>query len=102
MAVIVSVPAAKPSDAVAFTVMVPVAVLPEPSDTCVTLPMVTPPVVNVMGPVSVPAVVPDTVAVRVTLLPNGNDVGLAVTAVVVAAVPEAATVTVVLELVDPR
>ena len=62
--------------------------------------MVTPAVVNVIGPVSVPAVVPVTVAVRVTLLPNANDVGLAVTAVVVAAVPEAATVTVVPVLVD--
>ena len=97
----VSVPAAKPSDAVAFTVRVAVAVLPVPSVTCLTVPMVTPPVVNVIGPVSVPAVVPVTVAVRVTLLPNGNDEGLAVTAVVVGCVPEAATVTVTLVLVDP-
>jgi hypothetical protein len=62
--------------------------------------MVSPPVVNVIGPVSVPAVVPDTVAVRVTLFPNGNEVGLTVSAVVVAAVPEATTVTATLELLD--
>ena len=98
---IVSVPGAKPSDDVAFTVRVAFAVLPDPGDTCLTVPMFTPPVVNVICPVSVPAVAPDTVAVRVTLLPNGNDEGFAVTAVVVAAVPEATTVTVVLELVDP-
>jgi hypothetical protein len=58
-------------------------------------------VVNVIGPVSVPAVWPVTVADRVTLLPKAKDVGLALTAVVVGAVPCADTVTVTLELVDP-
>ncbi len=51
------------------------------------MPIVIPPVVNVSGPVSVPAVVAVMVAFNVTLLPNANDVGLAVTVVVVAAVP---------------
>jgi hypothetical protein len=63
--------------------------------------MVTPPVVNVTGPVSVPAVVPETVAVSVTLFPKGNVVGLAVTVVVVAAVPDATTVITTAELLDP-
>jgi hypothetical protein len=59
------------------------------------------PVVNVTGPVSVPAVEPVTVADSVTLLPRGKLVGLMVTAVVVGAVPCDDTVTVTLELVDP-
>jgi hypothetical protein len=63
--------------------------------------MVTVPVVNVTGPVSVPAVFPVTVAVRVRLAPIANDVGLATSAVVVASVPEETTVTETLELVDP-
>ena len=93
-------PAAKPSDAVALTVSVAVAVLPAPILTCLTVPIVIPPVVNVTGPVSVPAVVAVIVDVRVTLLPSANEVGLAVTVVVVAAVPWAETVTVTLELVE--
>src|SRR5450631_2374292 len=97
----ISEPAVKPSDAVALTVRVAVAVLPAPILTCWTLPIVELPVVNVIGPVSVPAVEPVTVADKVTLLPNGKDVGLALTAVVVAAVPCATTVIVTLELVDP-
>jgi hypothetical protein len=97
----ISEPGVKPSDAVALTVRVAVAVLPAPILTCWTLPIVELPVVNVIGPVSVPAVDPVTVADRVTLLPNGNDVGFALTAVVVAAVPCATTVIVTLELVDP-
>jgi hypothetical protein len=102
VAVMVSVPAAKPSDAVAAeTLKTPVAVLPDPSVTCLTVPMVTPPVVNVTGPVSVPAVAPVIVAVSVTADPNANVVGLAVTAVVVAAVPDATTVIATVELVDP-
>ena len=48
-----------------------------------------------------PAVVPEIVAVSVTAAPNGNVVGLAVTAVVVAAVPDATTVITVAELLDP-
>ena len=44
---------------------------------------------------------PETVAVSVRLAPNANDVGLAVTIVVVAAVPDAATVTATAELLDP-
>ena len=77
------------------------AVLPAPILTCLTVPIVMPPVVNVIGPVSVPAVVAVMVAFNVTLAPNANEVGLAVTVVVVAAVPWDATVTVTLELVDP-
>jgi hypothetical protein len=65
------------------------------------VPIVFPPVVNVIGPVSVPAVVPLTVAANVTLLPKGKLLGVMVTAVVVAAVPCATTVIVTLELVDP-
>jgi hypothetical protein len=97
----VSVPGAKPSDAVALTVRLAVAVLPAPIVTCLTVPIVCPPVVNVTGPVSVPGVVAVTVADRVTLLPSATDVGLALTVVVVTAVPCAVTVTVTLELVDP-
>jgi hypothetical protein len=92
VAVIVSVPATKPSDAVALTVSDAVAVLPGAIVTCWTVPIVFPPVVNVSGPVSVPAVpVPVTVAARVTLLPRGKVEGVMVTAVVVAAVPWATT-----------
>jgi hypothetical protein len=97
----ISEPGVKPSDAVALTVRVAVAVFPAPILTCWTFPMVELPVVKVTGPVSVPAVVAVTVADRVMLLPNGRDVGLALTEVVVAAVPCACTVTVRLELVDP-
>ena len=99
----VSVPAAKPRDAVALTVRVAVAVLPAPIVTCLTVPIVVPPVVNVIGPVSVPAPagVPLTVAANVTLLPKGKLAGVMVTVVVVAAVPCATTVIVTLELVDP-
>jgi hypothetical protein len=97
----VSVGGAKPSDAVALTVRLAVAVSPAPIVTCLTVPIVCPPVVNVTGPVSVPAVVAVTVALRVMLLPSANDAGLALTVVVVAAVPCAATVTVALELVEP-
>ncbi len=56
---------------------------------------------NVTGPVKVPAVVALTVAVNVMLLPKAKLVGFAVTVVVVAAVPEAATITVTLELDEP-
>ena len=82
------------------TVRVAVAVLPDPSVTCLTVPIVVPAVVNVTGPVSVPAVCPVTVAVRVRLAPIANDVGLATTAVVVACVPEDTTFTVTPALVD--
>ena len=97
----VSVPATNPSEAVAFTVRV--AVLPGPIVTCWTVPMVFPPVVNVIGPVSVPAPAgsPLTAAAKVTLLAKGKLAGVMVTVVVVAAVPCATTVTVTLELVDP-
>jgi hypothetical protein len=87
----VSVPATNPSEAEAFTVSDAVAVLPDPMVTCWTVPIVFPPVVNVIGPVSVPAVVPLTVAANVTLLPKGKLVGVMVTVVVVAAVPCATT-----------
>jgi hypothetical protein len=97
----VSVPAAKPSDVAVVTVAVAVAVLPDPRVTCFTVAIVVPPVVKVTGPVSVPAVVPETVAVSVRLAPNGNVVGLAVTAVVVAATPDATTVIGRVLLVDP-
>jgi hypothetical protein len=63
--------------------------------------MVTPPVVKTTGPVSGPAVVPEIVAVSVTAAPNANVVGLALTAVVVAAVPDDTTVIVSVLLVDP-
>jgi hypothetical protein len=102
VAVMVSVPGVKPSDVVAArTFKTAVAVLPDPSVTCLTVPMVTPPVVNVTGPVSVPAVVPEMVAVSVMGPPNARLVGLAVSAVVVAAVPDAATVTTTAALLDP-
>src|SRR5258707_15641883 len=78
VAVMVSVPATKPSDAVALTVSDAVAVLPGAIDTCWTVPIVFPPVVNVIGPVSVPGVVAGTVAERVTLLPRGKLVGVMV------------------------
>jgi hypothetical protein len=98
----VSVPAAKPSDAVAAeTGNDAVAVSPVPIVTCLTVPIVIPPVVNVNGPVSVPAVVPVMVADSVTGRPNAKVVGLAVTTVVVAAVPEDTTVTLTVALVDP-
>src|SRR5271156_2971327 len=98
----VSVPAAKPSDAVAAaTFKVAVAELPVPIVTCDTVPIVIPPVVNFNGPVSVPAVVPVMVADRVTAPPKAKVVGLAVTTVVVAAVPEDATVKAMVELVEP-
>src|SRR5471030_2829322 len=98
----VSVPVAKPSEAVAAaTFKVAVAVLPVPIVTWETVPILIPPVVNVNGPVSVPAVVPVMVAERVTGPPKAKVVGLAVTTVVVAAVPEDATVTVIVELVEP-
>ena len=96
----VSVPATKPSDAVAETVKVAVAVSPVPSVTCLTVPIVTPAVVKVTGPVSVPGVVPVTVAVNVMLLPKPTVVGLAVTAVVVGRIPCDLTVTVTVVLVD--
>src|SRR3984885_15556050 len=97
----ISAPGVKPRAAVALTVRVAVAVLPEPIVTCATLPMVELPVVNVTGPVSVPGVVPVTVADSVMLLPKAKDVGFALTVVVVTAEPCATTVTVRLELVDP-
>ena len=65
------------------------------------MPIVFPLVVKVTGPVSVPAVDPETVAFRVTALPNGIVVGLAVIAVVVVWVPDATMVSVTLEAVDP-
>ena len=80
--------------------MVAVAVSPDARVTCLTVPIVIPPVVNVTGPVRVPAVFPVTVAVSVRLAPIANDVGLATTAVVVACVPEATTVIGMPELVD--
>ena len=97
----VSVPATKPSDAVAAeTLRTAVAVSPVARVTCLIVPIVMPPVVKVTGPVSVPAVAPVTVAVKVTLLPKAKLVGLATPAVVVACVPCDTTVTVTLELVD--
>ena len=102
VAVMVSVPGVKPSDAVAaVTGRLAVAVLPGPSVTCLTVPIVVPLVVKVTGPVSVPAVSPDTVALKVMALPNAIVVGLAVTAVVVIWVPDATIVSVKLEAVDP-
>jgi hypothetical protein len=89
VAVMVSVPGVKPSDAVAaVTGRLAVAVLPDPSVTCLTVPMVVPLVVKVTGPVSVPALAPDTVAFSVMALPKGIVVGLAVTVVVVGWVPD--------------
>jgi hypothetical protein len=55
----------------------------------------------VTGPVSVPAVAPETVADSVKAAPNAKVVGLAVTTVVVAAVHDATTVIVSVLLVDP-
>jgi hypothetical protein len=98
----VSVPAVNPSDAVAVTVRLAVAVLPDPSVTWLTLPMVTPPVVKVTGPVSVPGVVPLTVALNVTLLPKGKDVGDAETEVVVGWLPDATTFRIRPVEVEPR
>jgi hypothetical protein len=99
----ISEPGVKPSDAVELTVRVAVAVLLAPIVTCLTVPIVVTgvPVVNVTGPVSVPAVRPVTVADKVTLLPKAKDVGLALTVVVVEPVPCATTVIVTLELVEP-
>jgi len=100
----VSVPGVKPNEAVAdATFKVAVAVLPDPNVTWLTLPIVCPPVVKVTGPVSVPAVpVAVTVATRVTLLPSANEVGFAVTAVVVDEVPVAVTVIGRAVAVEPR
>jgi hypothetical protein len=58
-------------------------------------------VVKVTGPVSVPAVAPDTVAFRVMALPNATVVGLAVTVVVVIWVPDATMVSGRLAALDP-
>jgi hypothetical protein len=102
VAVIVSVPAAKPSEAeAAATLRVPVAVFPGPMVTWVIVPIVTPPVVKVTGPVSVPAVVPLIETDSVIADPNVKVVGLAVTVVVVGAIPEDTTVIVTVELLDP-
>ena len=96
----VSVPAAKPSDAVALTVRFQLPYYPTPMVTCLTVPIVVPPVVNVTGPVSVPAVVPVIVAVRCHAASHrercraGGDGGGG------SAVPWAETVTVTLELVE--
>jgi hypothetical protein len=102
VAVMVSDPGVKPSDAVAAeTGRLAVAVLPDPNVTWFTVPIVFPLVVKVTGPVSVPAVAPDTVAFRVMALPNGIVVGLAVTVVVVIWVPDATTVSGRLAALDP-
>ena len=90
-----------PSYAVAAaTFRVAVAVFPVPIDTWLTVPIVTPPVENTRGPVNVPGVVAVTTALSVTAPPRATVVGVAVTVVVVAAIPAALTVTVTAELAD--
>ena len=65
------------------------------------MPIVFPPVVKVTGPVSVPAVAPDTVAFRVMALPSLElRVRLVVTATEVGWVPDDTMVSVKLAAVD--
>jgi hypothetical protein len=95
----VSVPAVKPSAAVAeLTARVAVPVPLAPAVTAI-VPTVMVPVVKVTVPATVPPVVELTVAVRLTAPSSANVVGLAASVVVVAA-PVATTVIVVTALVE--
>jgi hypothetical protein len=98
-AVMVSVPAVKPSAAVAeLTARVAVPVPLAPAVTAI-VPTVVVPMVKVTVPATVPPVVELTVAVRLTAPSSANVVGLAASVVVVAA-PVATTVIVVTALVE--